>query len=313
MTQKLLHLADIGSARQQMGGEGVAEGVWTDGFLEPRLLGQLLDDVEHRDARHPFLEVGADEEVVFVPRLDVDLGAVGHIVHNLGYGPFGDGYQALLAALALDLDEALAQVEVGELEVACLGHAQTAAQRGIPILLDAVGIACSKLRRDYVCEMLKTVMPTVIKGNYSEINALYHETYRSSGVDADAALDARALDEVAVALSRTYHTVILASGKVDIVTDGRKLIHVKNGTPQLSGITGTGCMLGALAAAYLSVQPDLSAAVTACVVLGACGQLAETDRGSGSFMVGLMDALSAGTDGEMEQLMDVEEIEIEGL
>lgn len=191
--------------------------------------------------------------------------------------------------------------------------AQTAAQRGIPILLDAVGIACSKLRRDYVCEMLKTVMPTVIKGNYSEINALYHETYRSSGVDADAALDARALDEVAVALSRTYHTVILASGKVDIVTDGRKLIHVKNGTPQLSGITGTGCMLGALAAAYLSVQPDLSAAVTACVVLGACGQLAETDRGSGSFMVGLMDALSAGTDGEMEQLMDVEEIEIEGL
>lgn len=191
--------------------------------------------------------------------------------------------------------------------------AQTASKKGIPILLDAVGTACSKLRRDYVCEMFKTVMPTVIKGNYSEINALYHETYRSSGVDTDAALDVRALDAVAVELARTYHTVILASGKVDIVTNGTRLIHIKNGTPQLAEITGTGCMLGALAASYLSVKPDMDAAITACVMLGICGQLAETDRGSGSFMVNLMDALSTMKSTDIEQLMDMEEIEIEGL
>ena len=191
--------------------------------------------------------------------------------------------------------------------------AQAAKEKNIPILLDAVGIACSKLRRDYVCDLLKTAVPTVIKGNYSEINALYHEAYRSSGVDADAALDERALDRVAAQLARAYHTVILASGKVDIVTDGTRLVHIKNGTPQLSGITGTGCMLGALAAAYLAIKPDVDAAITACVMLGICGQLSKTDRGSGSFMINLMDALSTVKDVDIEQRMDMEEIEIEEL
>ena len=191
--------------------------------------------------------------------------------------------------------------------------AQAAKEKNIPILLDAVGIACSKMRRDYVCDLLRTAMPTVIKGNYSEINALYHEAYRSSGVDADAALDERTLDRVAAQLARAYHTVILASGKVDIVTDGTRLVHIKNGTPQLSGITGTGCMLGALTTAYLAVKPGMDAVVTACAVLGICGQLSETDRGSGSFMMNLMDALSTLKNAEIEQLMDMEEIEIEGL
>lgn len=191
--------------------------------------------------------------------------------------------------------------------------AQAAKERHIPILLDAVGIACSRLRRTYVRDLLKTAVPTVIKGNYSEINALYHETYRSSGVDADAALDARMLDRVAVELAQTYHTVILASGRDDIVTDGARLVHIKNGTPQLSEITGTGCMLGALGAAYLSVKPDMDAAVTACVMLGVCGQRSETERGAGSFLMNLMDALSTVKDADLERYLDMEEIEIEEL
>lgn len=189
--------------------------------------------------------------------------------------------------------------------------ARTAAEHGTPILLDAVGVACSKLRRDYACDLMEAVTPAVIKGNYSEINALYQESYRASGVDADAALDAQTVERAAAALARTRHTVVLASGKVDIVTDGTRLIRVRNGTPQLSCVTGTGCMLGALTAAYLSAASGLDAAVTACAVLGVCGQLAETERGSGSFMVGLLDALPTLQDAELERYMDLEEIEIE--
>lgn len=185
------------------------------------------------------------------------------------------------------------------------------AEHGTPILLDAVGVACSRLRRDYACGLMEAVTPAVIKGNYSEINALYQERYRASGVDADAALDAQTVERAAAALARTRRTVVLASGKVDIVTDGTRLIRVRNGTPQLSCVTGTGCMLGALTAAYLSAASGLDAAVTACAVLGVCGQLAETERGSGSFMVGLLDALSTLQDAELERYMDLEEIEIE--
>ena len=80
--------------------------------------------------------------------------------------------------------------------------ARTAAEQGTPILLDAVGVACSKLRRDYACGLLEAVTPAVIKGNYSEINALYQESYRASGVDADAALDSQTVERAAAALAR---------------------------------------------------------------------------------------------------------------
>ena len=115
--------AQVGAALEQVGGEGVAKGVGTDSLREPNLLGQGLDNVEHGDARHLFLEVGTDEEVVLVAGLDVYRGAVGKLGGDFGNGPLRDGHEALLAALALDLDEPLVEVEVGELEVAGLGHA----------------------------------------------------------------------------------------------------------------------------------------------------------------------------------------------
>lgn len=189
--------------------------------------------------------------------------------------------------------------------------AKTAQECGIPFLLDAVGIACSTLRRDYVRRFLDTTLPTVIKGNYSEIQALYREAYRSSGVDADTTLDIRILDQAAISLSRSLNTVILASGKVDIVTDGQRLFHIHNGTPQLSQVTGTGCLQGALCAAFLSAKPDMEAVITGCAVLGICGELAQTDRGSGSFLCNLMDALSTLTDADMERNLKLEEINLE--
>ena len=189
----------------------------------------------------------------------------------------------------------------------------TAKEKNIPVILDAVGIACSKLRRDYIAELLEIGIPTVFKGNYSEVYALYHDAYRSSGVDADASINAESITYVAAELARKYHTTILASGRIDIVTDGTRIVHVKNGTPQLSAVTGTGCLLGALCGAYLAVCADMNAAVTACVVLGICGQLAETPKGSGSFMVNLMDALSTLTDAQLDHYKYMEVLQHENL
>ena len=191
--------------------------------------------------------------------------------------------------------------------------AKTAKEEGIPFLLDAVGIACSTLRREYVRELLGTAMPTAIKGNYSEIQALYLESYHSSGVDADSNLDIHTVDQATLSLARSFGTMILASGKVDIVTDGNRLYHIHNGTSQLSQVTGTGCLQGALCAAYLSAKADLEAVITGCAVLGICGELAQTNRGTGTFLCGLLDALSTLTDAEIEQKLTLEEISIERL
>ena len=40
--------------------------------------------------------------------------------------------------------------------------AAAAADRGIPFVLDAVGIACSQLRKNYITELLRNVTPTII-------------------------------------------------------------------------------------------------------------------------------------------------------
>ena len=192
-----------------------------------------------------------------------------------------------------------------------LRSAQTAKDENIPFLLDAVGIACSTLRREYVKNLLNTAIPTVIKGNYSEIQALYQDSYRSSGVDADSSLDIYTIDHAAISLARSLGTVILASGKVDIVTDGKRLYHIRNGAPLLSQITGTGCLQGALCASYLSAKPGIEAVITGSSVLGICGELARTDRGTGTFLCSLMDKLSMLTDTEIEENLKVEEITIE--
>lgn len=212
--------------------------------------------------------------------------------------------------------------------------AKEAQENGIPIVLDLVGIACSRLRRNFACQLLQNHdsslrtedVSFVLKGNYSEINALYNLSYESSGVDAEASLDIAAVSDIAVKLSEKYGCIILASGKTDIVTDGKTLVHVKNGSPQLATVTGTGCMLGALTACYLSAcrtparhditgaaatcrNPKaitasagrgLSAVAAACAVLGICGELSETEKGSGSFMVNLMDCLSKLSDSDVQ-------------
>lgn len=178
--------------------------------------------------------------------------------------------------------------------------AEVAKEKGIPFVLDMVGIACSSLRRNFALELIKKSCLTVLKGNYSEIKALYDMSYVSSGVDADTAIDVEAIASIAQQLATKHKTIVVASGKTDIVTDGHKTVRIENGTQQLAAVTGTGCMLGALCGCYLAVSANMDAAVCACVVLGICGECAATDKGNGTFMVNLMDELSTIKDIESE-------------
>ena len=185
-----------------------------------------------------------------------------------------------------------------------------AAKKNIPVVLDIVGLACSSLRKSFVKELLREAIPTVIKGNYSEIFALYNEEYRSSGVDAEESLDADSAEKAAVFLADRYNTIILATGQKDIITDGRRLVYVNNGTEQLSSVTGTGCMLGALCASYLAEDNSFDAVVYACAVLGVAGELSETTTGNGTFMQNLIDRLSALTKADIEKHLKKEEKKI---
>ena len=177
----------------------------------------------------------------------------------------------------------------------------------IPVLLDVVGIACSKFRRKYVLELLKASSPSVIKGNYSEIMALQNEEYFSPGVDAEISLEVCDITKIATELAIKYQTVVLATGKADIVADGKRTAYVKNGTPQLASVTGTGCMLGALCSAFMTAASPMDATISACCYFGICGEHAKTESGNGSFMVNLIDKLSTLTKEQISKYLNVEE------
>ena len=194
---------------------------------------------------------------------------------------------ATAAALLLNLGN-ITDVRMEAMERA----AEAAGKNGVPVVLDAVGVACSRMRRDYACRLLERFPPAVLKGNYAEINALVCPDYTASGVDGDRALDPADLAGAAGGLARRYGCAVLASGAADLVTDGARTTAIYNGTPQLGQVTGTGCMLGALCACFLAAAEPMAAAEAACVTLGAAGERAATPKGSGTFLVNLMDQLS---------------------
>lgn len=185
----------------------------------------------------------------------------------------------------------------------------TAMEKEIPIVLDAVGVACSQLRRKYALGLLESWNGKVllVKGNYSEIVALADSEYRGKGVDAQSNLGTDLVMKKAMELATEYGVVVLASGARDIVTDGSKVFYVDSGDSMMGTITGTGCMLGAICARFLawaasdenemdestSVDKYLMATCRAASFMGRAGErAAEKGIGSGTFFTALMDAIS---------------------
>ena len=166
-----------------------------------------------------------------------------------------------------------------------------ASATGIPVTLDAVGAACSSLRKTLVRLFLTSGKFPCLKGNYSEILALYDDTYKAAGVDAKDGIDEELIRCAVLELSKTNSCIVVATGKVDLIASDGEIREVTGGTAQLSQETGTGCMLGAVIATYLAEENSLQSVVNACAFFKACGEKAATDKGPGTFMVNLMDAI----------------------
>lgn len=162
-----------------------------------------------------------------------------------------------------------------------------AAALGHPIVLDPVGAGASALRTNTALELLEKVPFTVIRGNISEIKTLAKGTGTTKGVDADAA-DSVTEDSLTAsagwikAFAAKTGAVIAVTGAIDIVADKETAYAIYNGHPMMSSITGTGCQLSCLTAAYVTANPDrpLQAAAAAVCAMGVCGEIARERMGS---------------------------------
>ena len=150
-----------------------------------------------------------------------------------------------------------------------------------PVVLDPVGAGASKLRTKTAMQLLKKVKFAVIRGNISEIKTLAFGSGTTKGVDADVTdkVTKENLDEViafAKAFARKTGSVIAITGAIDIIADSRKAYCIYNGHPMMSSVTGTGCQLSAMTAAFVTANPEqsLEAAAAAVSAMGYAGEVA---------------------------------------
>lgn len=179
---------------------------------------------------------------------------------------------------------------------------RTARDRGIPIVFDPVGVSCSPLREQLTEDILSRLKPTVLKGNMSEIKKIAKIKNDSRGVDVGAAdlTTAQTLRdniEIVRSLAQKLDCTVVATGAVDIIATADCLYTPANGSDYLAQLTGTGCMVGAILAAYCTVTDSVRAALLSLSRFNVAGEDAEryilsNGSGLGTFKVKLFDGIS---------------------
>ncbi|MGC0366369.1 hydroxyethylthiazole kinase [Rhodococcus sp. 27YEA15] len=173
-----------------------------------------------------------------------------------------------------------------------LDTAAAADAAGTPWVLDPVTVGAGITSTDQLAAKLVDLRPAVVRGNASEVVALAGGDGGTKGVDST--ISSEAAVPYAKSLATRTGGVVAVSGPTDYLTDGKTVIAVPGGHRHLTLVTGAGCSLGGLVAAFAAVNPDrLQAATAAHATLAvAAERAAATTRGTGSFAVALVDELS---------------------
>jgi hydroxyethylthiazole kinase len=174
---------------------------------------------------------------------------------------------------------------------------------GKPWLLDPVAAGLMTFRDETIRKLLRH-RPSIIRGNASEIMAvariagLTQDAAAPRGVDnLHQAIEAEAL---AVKLARHCFCAVVATGAIDIVTDGELVIRLANGSPIAPRVTALGCSMSSVMGAYLSLAEPLDAALGATVLYGVAGDLAgEAARGPATFRTAFLDTLYSIRPGDL--------------
>ena len=188
-----------------------------------------------------------------------------------------------------------------------------------PIVLDPVGAGASALRTRTAGELLDAYGVKVIRGNMSEMKALAGAATTTRGVDVnpdDAVTEDNLAESAAFAkeLAATTGAVVAITGAIDLVADAKRAVAIRNGTPIMGKITGTGCMLSCVTAAYAVANPDmlLEAVVAAVAGSGVAGEMAlarmQPVDGNASFRTFLIDALYNMNGEALEAVARIEEL-----
>lgn len=220
----------------------------------------------------------------FTANVLLAVGASPAMVDSLEEGP-------IFAGIADGLLINVGTVDAATVE-AMLATAASRAAAGRSWCLDPVAVGTLPVRTKLARDLLE-YRPDVVRGNASEVLGLFGETGAGRGVDAGDEVDS-ALD-VAARLAERTGGAVAVSGEIDAVVSAESpTLRIASGHQLMTKVTGVGCALGAIVAAYLPVArtPHLAAAAATAALTVAAEEAARRSAGPGSFAVELLDALA---------------------
>ncbi len=180
--------------------------------------------------------------------------------------------------------------------------------RGIPVVLDPVGVGATDYRTRSARRILEHVNVTVLRGNAGEVATLVGAAAEVRGVESiSTGLEPA---ELARQAAQRLHVVAAVTGPVDHVSDGERVLAVSNGHELLAAVTGTGCMSSALTGCFLAAKSGdaLEAAAEALAAFGVAAEDAAAGAaGPGTFHARLYDALYALDPGTLDGRAHIEE------
>ncbi len=149
-----------------------------------------------------------------------------------------------------------------------------------PVVLDPVGAGASALRTETARRLIREIRFTIVRGNMSEIKTLAAGSGNTRGVDAsveDVVTEENLESAIAFVkdLSARDGSIVAVTGAIDLVADAERCYVIRNGRPEMGKVTGTGCQLSALTAAYAAANPGncLEAAAAAVCLMGLAGEI----------------------------------------
>lgn len=185
--------------------------------------------------------------------------------------------------------------------------AKTANKTDTPIVLDPVGVGVTELRNRTTLNLIENYQMAAIRGNISEIKAIaklvgvIDENNTAKGVDVNiddiiTEENLKANSEIIKKLAYKLNTTILASGPIDILSDGETTISIDNGDDMMPLITGSGCMLSSIVGSCIGGSTPLEGSLLAILAMNIAGEKARAkvdanDEGTGSFRAYLIDYL----------------------
>jgi hydroxyethylthiazole kinase len=187
-------------------------------------------------------------------------------------------------------------INIGTLHGAFLKNMRLACSEakvaGKPIVLDPVGVGATKIRHTAAKECLPYA--SIVRGNASEVMALQTDLSCSPlGVESTNASQ-EAL-EAGFKISKQYQCVIAISGATDFIIGLQNAVSLPFGSSLMTNVTGMGCTLSAVVAAFHAVESDaFLAAKLGTAYIGLCGEQAALKASTpGAFRTTFIDCLYA--------------------